>query len=497
MAVITLPSNVDAEKCVLGAMLLASDAADIALGSLEESDFANVEPRNRMIFHAMRQLHENDRPIDAQTLIDELISLHYDKNVSPDYIFELINTVINADNIDHYVQMVKDQSVLRELLLKFGEIQDQYSKGVPDISSFIASSNDMIAEICQKRTVQEMRPVSEVAATVAENISKSSEIETKGLVGLDTGYKRLNEMTHGWRKGDLIILAARPSVGKTTLGINLAFQTAAREKVPVAFFSLEMSSEQVVEKLIACRSMVPGDHITTGFLNKTEKQKISAAISEISRTHIYFDDTPNAKLGDIISKAHKLKKERPDLGFIVVDYLGRIRYSEHPNIAQRQQEISEISGALKTLARELDVPVLCIAQLNRNVDQNENKVPSLSNLRDSGSIEQDADVVMLLYRSDYYTSLGQKAKEKGNKGQNQGNQQQSEEEPQEGEGKKEEKKDKGVSETQVIIAKNRKGQTGIVHLVFQKPYSRFDDPSPEYEARIAEMERRRGTFSEE
>lgn len=494
MAVITLPCNIDAEKCVLGAMLLASDAADIALGSLEESDFSNVESRNKMIFHAMRTLHENDRPIDAQTLIDELISLHYDKNVTPDYIFELVNSVINSDNVDHYIQMVKDQSVLRELLLKFGDIQDQYSKGVPDISSFIANSNDAIAEICQKRTVQEMRPVSDVAAAVAENITKTTEIDSKGLVGLDTGYKKLNEMTHGWRKGDLIILAARPSVGKTTLGINLAFQTAAREKVPVAFFSLEMSAEQVVEKLIACRSMVAGDRITTGFLNSKDKQKISAAISEISRTKIYFDDTPNAKLGDVISKAHKLKKEHDDLGFIVIDYLGRIRYSEHPNIAQRQQEISEISGALKTLARELDVPVLCIAQLNRNVDQNENKIPSLSNLRDSGSIEQDADVVMLLYRADYYTSLGQKVKEKGAKGQRSDNNE-PEEEPQEQ--KDEKKQDKGVSETTVIIAKNRKGQIGKVHLVFQKPYSRFDDPSPEYEARIAEMERRRGNFNEE
>ena len=368
-------------------------------------------------------------------------------------------------------------------------------KGVQDISTFISRSNDLIAEICQKRAVSEMRAVKEIAASVADNISKSNEADTKGLIGLDTGFKKLNEMTHGWRKGDLIILAARPSVGKTTLGINLAFQTAVRERVPVAFFSLEMTAEQVVEKLIACRAMVPGDHITTGYLSTTEKRKISAAVSEISRTQLYFDDTPNAKLGDIISKAHRLKKEHSDLGFIVVDYLGRIRYSDHPNIAQRQQEISEISGALKTLARELDVPVLCIAQLNRNVDQNENKVPSLSNLRDSGSIEQDADVCMLLYRSDYYTSLGQKAKDKG-KNQNQ-NKPAEGEENEEGEAPEKKKDDKGVSETQVIVAKNRKGQTGIVHLVFQKAYSRFDDPTPEYEIRMAQIEASRNGFNDE
>ena len=495
MPTITLPSNVEAEKSVLGAMLIASDAADIALGSLEESDFSNAEPRNKMIFHAMKILHDNDRPIDAQTVIDELNALHYDKSVTPQYIFELVDSVITPENVDHYISMVRDQSVLRQLLLKFGDIQEEYNKGVQDISTFISRSNDLIAEICQKRAVSEMRAVKEIAASVADNISKSNEGDTKGLIGLDTGFKKLNEMTHGWRKGDLIILAARPSVGKTTLGINLAFQTAARERVPVAFFSLEMTAEQVVEKLIACRAMVPGDHITTGYLSTTEKRKISAAVSEISRTQLYFDDTPNAKLGDIISKAHRLKKEHSDLGFIVVDYLGRIRYSDHPNIAQRQQEISEISGALKTLARELDVPVLCIAQLNRNVDQNENKVPSLSNLRDSGSIEQDADVCMLLYRSDYYTSLGQKAKDKG-KNQNQ-NKPAEGEENEEGEAPEKKKDDKGVSETQVIVAKNRKGQTGIVHLVFQKAYSRFDDPTPEYEIRMAQIEASRNGFNDE
>lgn len=495
MPTITLPSNVEAEKSVLGAMLIASDAADIALGSLEESDFSNAEPRNKMIFHAMKILHDNDRPIDAQTVIDELNALHYDKSVTPQYIFELVDSVITPENVDYYISMVRDQSVLRQLLLKFGDIQEEYNKGVQDISAFISRSNDLIAEICQKRAVSEMRAVKEIAASVADNISKSNESDTKGLIGLDTGFKKLNEMTHGWRKGDLIILAARPSVGKTTLGINLAFQTAARERVPVAFFSLEMTAEQVVEKLIACRAMVPGDHITTGYLSSTEKRKISAAVSEISRTQLYFDDTPNAKLGDIISKAHRLKKEHTDLGFIVVDYLGRIRYSDHPNIAQRQQEISEISGALKTLARELDVPVLCIAQLNRNVDQNENKVPSLSNLRDSGSIEQDADVCMLLYRSDYYTSLGQKAKDKG-KNQNQ-NKPSEGEENEGGEAPEKKKEDKGVSETQVIVAKNRKGQTGIVHLVFQKAYSRFDDPTPEYEIRMAQIEASRNGFNDE
>ncbi|MCR5079027.1 MAG: replicative DNA helicase [Bacilli bacterium] len=490
VSVITLPANVAAEKSVLGAMLIASDAAEIALGSLDENDFSNVEPRNKLIFRAMKNLQISNRPIDVQTLIDELISLHLENNVTTDYIFELVDSVITPDNVDYYVQMVKDQSVLRELLLKFGSIQEEYNKGVRDISEFIASSNDQIASICQKRTVSAMRHISEVAAEVMANIKKSGESDTKGLVGLDTGYKKLNEMTHGWRNGDFIILAARPSVGKTTLGINLAYESAKRSGRPVAFFSLEMTAEQVVEKLVARCALVPGDSITTGMLNLNEKRKVSAAISDISNTKIFFDDTPNGRLGDIISKAHKLKKQHPDLGLIVLDYLGKVKYSDQANIGQKQQEVSEISSALKTLARELDVPLICICQLNRHVEDTEGKVPSLSNLRDSGSIEADADVCMLLYRPDYYDLTGQKVGQKKGKG----NEPEQSEEDAEAEKKK---ADRGISDVTVIVAKNRKGSVGKVHLVFQRPYSRFDDPSPEYEENLARMEAARGGFSDE
>ena len=492
MATITLPANVAAEKSVLGAILIDSNACEIALTSLVETDFSNAEPRNRLVFRAMKSLYTSDRPIDPQTVINEIISLHLDNIVGVDYLFDLANSMITPQNIDHYVQMIKDQSILRELLLKFGEIQDTYSKGVSDIGRFISESNTSIASICEKRVVSDMRPISDVAQEVAGNLSKVT-TDDRGLVGLDTGYKRLNELTHGWRNGDLIILAARPSVGKTTFGINLAYESARRTNKTVAFFSLEMTAEQVVEKLVARCAMVPGDSITTGRLGFKDKQKISSAMQEISGTKIYFDDTPNARLGDVISKAHQLKNKHPDLGFIVIDYLGRIRFSDHPNISQRQQEISEISGALKTLARELDVPVLTICQLNRNVESTESKIPSMANLRDSGSIEQDADVCMLMYRPDYYDLTGQKVGGKGKDGKKGGSQ----EEEQRNEEKPEKKDDKGISEVTIIVAKNRKGSIGKVHLIFQRPYSRFDDPSSEYEEKIARMEAARNGYDEE
>ena len=497
MATITLPANVVAEKSVLGAILIDSNASEVALASLTETDFSNAEPRNRLVFRAMKNLYSSDRPIDPQTVINEIITLHLDNVVGVDYLYDLGNSMITPQNIDHYVQMVKDQAILRELLLKFGDIQDKYKKGVSDIGQFIADSNNAIATICEKRVVSDMRPISDVAAEVAGNLSKVT-TDDRGLVGLDTGYKKLNELTHGWRNGDLIILAARPSVGKTTFGINLAYESARRTNKTVAFFSLEMTAEQVVEKLVARCAMVQGDSITTGRLNFKERQKISSAMQEISGTKIYFDDTPNARLGDVISKAHQLKNKHQDLGFIVIDYLGRIRFSDHPNISQRQQEISEISGALKTLARELDVPVLTICQLNRNVESTESKVPSMSNLRDSGSIEQDADVCMLMYRPDYYDLTGQKVGGgKGNKDKGGDQQQNNHQQENQGEKKGEKKDDKGISDVTIIVAKNRKGSIGKAHLVFQRPYSRFDDPSPEYEEKLAAMEAARNGYDDE
>lgn len=485
-----LPSNVEAERSVLGSMLIAPDAADVALGSLSEGDFSDADPRNRLVFHAMVELHKNGRPIDAQTVIDELIALKLDNAVTANYLFDLVSSIITPENIDHYINMVHEQAVLRELLLKVKDIQEEYASGVSDIGSFIAKSNDSIAAIASKRVVQGMKSAKEVAIEVTNKISEAARSENRGMTGVDTGYKKLNSYTHGWQKGDMIILAARPSVGKTALGMNFAFNAALHDHIPVGFFSLEMPAEKVMERLVACRSSVPNDRIQTGFLNAQEKVKIASAIEEISKLEMYFDDTPNAKLGDIIAKATRLKKTHPNLGLIVIDYLGLIKYSDRTNPNARQQEVSDISKSIKALARTLNIPVICLAQLNRDVDQSDSKVPVLSNLRDSGSIEQDADIVMLMYRSDYYADLGQKTKEKGwakNK---------KEDPPAEQPAKPATpaQNENAMSDVKVLVAKNRNGSTGTVNLLFQRSYSRFDDPSPEYEEKMANM--MRGGFDE-
>ena len=482
---VSLPANVEAERVVLGSCLIDPTSAELAVASLTPKDFSGADERNVLIFEAIVKLYENNEPVDPQTVINMLINLRYEKASGGNaYIYELINGVINPDNVEHYIRMVQEQSVLRELLLKTDEIQKRYAKGVGNINDFIVKSNDEIAHIAQKRHVSEMMSAGEVANLVQENIAKSTASD-RSLLGVSTGYRKLDEYTHGWQKGDMIILAARPSVGKTALGMNLAFNAAQRDKISVAFFSLEMSAPKIMERLIASRSYVSNDKIQTGRLRTNERVKIASAVKEISETKLFFDDTPNSRLGDIVAKSQKLKNSHPDLGLIVIDYLGRIRYFDKADASSRQQEVSYISGELKTLARTLEVPVLVLCQLNRNTESNDNKVPGLSNLRESGSIEQDADIVMLMYREDYYTALGQTAKSRSWAKDKPGQQQQPAPQPKPALTDEEREKNGDLSEVKINVAKNRNGQVGKLTLFFQKAFSRFDDPSPEYEARVA------------
>lgn len=480
---VALPSNVEAERVVLASMLISPDAAELALSSLQPSDFSGADERNVLIFEAISKLWNNRMPIDPQTVFNMLVNLKYEKAAGGnEYIFELLNSVINPDNIEYYINMLQEQSLLRELLKKTDQIQKDYAQGVENIGDFIVQSNDEIARIAQKRNVKGMVHARDVAAEVASNLNRAT-ADDRGMLGVSTGYRLLDQMTHGWQKGDMIILAARPSVGKTALGMNFAFNAAIRDHVPVAFFSLEMSAPKIMERLIASRCYVSNDKIQTGRLTNHDRVKVFSAIKEISDTELYFDDTPNSKLGDIVAKAQRLKNKHPNLGLIVIDYLGRIRHFDKADASQRQQEVSIISGELKTLARQLEVPVLVLCQLNRNTESNDNKVPGLANLRESGSIEQDADIVMLMYREDYYTNLGQTAKKSGwakdKKGEAKDNA------PKPPLSAEEREKNGDLSEVKVNVAKNRNGQVGTVTLFFQKSFSRFDDPSPEYEARVA------------
>lgn len=471
---VALPSNVEAERAVLGSMIAYPESADEAFGYLTEEDFSGVDGRNPLIYRALFELHRQQTPIDPETLHSMEVSLQISEACGGnEYIFELISRAINPDNISFYVQSVHEQAVLRRLLLQCRAIEDEYAAGVANLGDFIIASNDKITQIAQQRHVQGMRSAEDVASAVSERLQRTR-ADANTLLGVPSGFRRLDDLTHGWKNGDLIILAARPSVGKTALGMNLAFNASHITNKPVAFFSLEMGAEDIMGRLIASRSFVSNDHIQTGNVNRQEKAKIKAAIDEISKTQIYFDDTPNCRLGDIVSKAKKLKNLHPDLSLVVIDYLGRIRYSEKVDFSARQQEVSFISGELKSLARSLNVPVICLAQLNRNVEKTENKVPMLSDLRESGAIEQDADVVMLMYREDYYTNQGIVGRGKGQK-KEEGKEEQPPEEKQQ--------KNNDISDTTISVAKNRNGKVDRFHLMFYRSYSLFSDPAREYEER--------------
>lgn len=479
---ISLPSNVEAERSVLGAMLLSPDACSLALASLTEESFSNVDPRNKLVFRAMKELADHNESIDAQTVNNQLTNMKLASDAgSPDYLLDLINSSITPSNVDHYVNIVKDQSVLRDFILGMEEVKDSYAKGeVSDIGDFIASSAQKLDDIASKRSVGGFLDSPTVVTMVSKQIEMEKNRANKRLTGVDTGYITLNKYTHGWQKGSLNIIAARPSVGKTAFAINLAYNAASHEKKTVAFFSCEMPCEQIMKRLCSSVSMVNLENIQTGDLYGNESVKITSALEQIKNTKIYFDDTPNQMLGDIVAKSRKLQAAHPDLCAIFIDYLNLITTGTSASFDSRAQEVSLITRTLKELARSLNLPIIALAQLNRDVDKTDQKIPSLSNLKESGSIEQDADMVLLMYRKDYYTSMGQSvnAKEKGYGAPSEFTKNiQTQVDNAKAMGK-----DSGnISTVQILLAKNRNGRTGQITLLFSKNYQRFDNPSPEME----------------
>ncbi|MCQ2742017.1 MAG: replicative DNA helicase [Bacilli bacterium] len=501
-----IPSNVEAEKTVLGSLLCNKDVLHIVMSNLVEDDFSGVEPRNQLVFRAMAQLYDQKTQIDVQTVHAQLVNLKTDGEVgSPEYLMTLIDSVVslNPDEVEHYMRIIKDQAVLRKLLKKFNDLEGEYAEGeIQNVSDFLEKASNEISEVVKKRSVGDFKTAGDVAKSVEAKILEMSEqSDNSGVTGVTTGYRRLDKLTHGWQKDDLIIVAARPAMGKTALSMNFVYNAASKGNVPVAFFSLEMSAEAVMKRFLAMVSYVPHDDLQTGNLRDPKSRvKLNDAVNKLANCPLYIDDTPNSTLGDIVAKCTKLKSAHPDLGLIVVDYLGKVTMSNKPGKNDsRQQEVSYISGAFKTLARQLHVPVILICQLNRNVEKTDSKVPMLSDLRESGSIEQDADQVILLHRKDYYTNMGQKVGN-GGKGNWTNNKfgKQVEAQAQQPEQDGPQAPDLGLgaeanaSVMHILLAKNRSGQVGTSVLIFSKSYSKFDDPTLETEQKIMDYEKQMG-----
>ena len=482
-----LPYNEQAEQAVLGSALLSKECLYTVFSTLNEEDF--FLGKHQLIYRAIRNLFDKESTVDVLTVTEELMNMKELETIGGvEYLQQCSDSMVALSSIDYYVGIVNDQAVLRRLIQSCRDIDYKFlNDEINDVNGFIADSENLLKTATEKRRVSEFKKIEQVAESVKMSIETPKETKTDGVNGLTTGFDSLNKITQGFHAGDMIIVAARPSVGKTALALNFAYRAANRTDKPVAIFSLEMPAEQLVTRLIGAESSVSLSKITTSNLSGIDRAKVANAISKIGSLPLFIDDSPNGKLMDIIAKSRKLQANHPDLGLIIIDYLGLVSSGNSKSSDSRQEEVRKASLALKALARELKVPVIVVSQLSRSVEQRgENKRPILSDLRDSGSIEQDADVVMLLYREDYYKdSKAPNAGEKKMK--NLTGSERFEMVKEQKERITGESMVGDVSFVEVNVAKNRNGQTGKSYLFFYKSFGRFDEPSEEWLKQMREI----------
>ena len=484
-----LPYNEQAEQAVLGSALLSRECLFTVFSSLNEEDF--YLGKHQLIYRAIRNLFDKESAVDVLTVTEELMNMKELETIGGvEYLQQCSDAMVALSSIEYYVNIVNDQAVLRRLIQSCRDIDYKFlNDEINDVNGFVADSEALLKNACEKRRVSEFKKIKQVAESVKMSIDTPKETKTDGVNGLTTGFDSLNKITQGFHAGDMIIVAARPSVGKTALALNFAYRAANRTDKPVAIFSLEMPAEQLVTRLVGAESSVSLSKITTGNLTGVDRTKVSSAVSKIGSLPLFIDDSPNGKLMDIIAKSRKLQANYPDLGLIIIDYLGLVSSGSSKSNDSRQEEVRKASLALKALARELKVPVIVVSQLSRSVEQRgENKRPILSDLRDSGSIEQDADVVMLLYREDYYkdskapnSGAGEK-KMKNLTGSERFEMVKEQKERITGESMVGD-----VSFVEVNVAKNRNGQTGNAYPFFYKSFGSFDEPTEEWLKQMREI----------
>lgn len=429
-----LPNDVEAEQAVLGCMIIDKDAAGSAFEVIKAEDFYRED--NKEVFSAIFDLFEASKPIDTLSIKEQLrLRGTLDAVGGIAYIAELASKVPTSANIEYYAKIVEEKSILRKLIHSSTDIVNMGYNANEEVQVIVDTAEKKIFDIVQKRNVKGFTPIKNI---LVDNFEKLEELyNQKGyLTGISYGFTDLDMKTAGLHNSDLILIAARPAMGKTAFALNIAQNVAVHDKVPVAIFSLEMSKEQLVNRLLCCEAMIDASKMKTGKLEEDDWGKLAQAMSTLSDAPIFIDDTPGQNVMEIRAKCRRLKLEK-GLGLIVIDYLQLMQgTSKHGD--NRQQEVSEMSRALKILAKELDVPVITLSQLSRAPDARPDHRPVLSDLRESGAIEQDADIVMFLYRDDYYNPETEK---------------------------------KNI--TEVIMAKHRSGSTGTVELVWLGQYTKF------------------------
>lgn len=446
------PQNIEAEQSVLGSILLDPDALIPAMEYIESSDF--YRRAHQLIFQAMAELNERNEAIDVVTIANSLDNKNLLEDVGgTPYLAEIATSVPTSANVEYYSKIVEERSILRRLIQTATEIASKGYQEADDVPALLDEAERKILEVSEKRS---RSGFVDIETVLRETINNIDDLFQNGndITGLSTGYRALDEMTAGLHQDELIILAARPGVGKTAFALNVAQNIGTKTDETVAIFSLEMGAEQLVNRMLCAEGTINASNLRTGQLTEEEFTKLFVAMGSLSKANIYIDDTPGIRTAEIRAKCRKLKQEKGSLGLIVIDYLQLI---EGTGRESRQQEVSEISRQLKKLAKELSVPVIALSQLSRGVEQRQDKRPILSDLRESGSIEQDADIVAFLYRDDYYR------------------------------GEDDEDEDESTEDNvvEVILEKNRSGARGTAKLLFIKEYNKFSSLSYYPEDQIA------------
>ena len=431
------PQNLEAEQCVLGSIMLQQGAMPRAAEILTEDDF--YRDAHKYIFSAMITLFDRGEPLDLITVSNLLKDNNrFEATGGPTYLATLTDIVPVAANIAYYARIVREKAILRKLIATGTEIASRCYEEQDDIDGLLDDVETTVFEISRAKSGQSYHSLKTVISSTFKYIEQLYE-RKEHITGVPTEYHDFDKMTAGLQRSDLIILAGRPSMGKTALAISIAQNATLLHKVPVAIFSLEMSKEQLGMRMLCSISRVDAQRLRTGFLKDQDWPKLTRAVTQLSEAPIYIDDTPAITVLEMRAKARRLKTEH-NIGMVVVDYLQLMR--GRTNAQSREQEISEISRSLKAMAKELNIPVVALSQLNRSLESRPNKRPQLSDLRESGAIEQDADLIVFIYRDEVYN-------------------------------KAEDNPRKGIAE--IIIGKQRNGPTGTVELAFLDRFTTFEN----------------------
>jgi len=433
-----MPHNIEAEQSVLGSMFLSKYALQKAVESLTKDVF--YLDSHAKIFEVISDLAEKGSSIDLTTVTVELDNRKILKQVGDvNYVAEVVNSVPSAANVDEYIKIVEEKAILRRLINEATEIVSDGYNSIDSVNDILDNAEKKILNVVKTRKGTEFRTIQDVLFKTQADLEKLAQTKNE-ITGIATGFYDLDKITSGLHANELIIIAARPAMGKTAFALNLATNIAVQSKQTVALFNMEMGAEQLAMRMLSSLGQIDAYKLKNGRLEHNDWKRVNEAISRLADTKLFIDDTPGMTISEIRAKCRRLASSEGGLGIVIIDYLqlisGSAKYA-----GNRQQEVSEISRSLKTLAMELGIPVVALAQLSRTVEGREDKRPLLSDLRESGSIEQDADIVAFLYRDDYYT--------------------------------KQITIDENTSESEFIIAKHRNGPTATVDLIFKRNTSTF------------------------